>query len=126
MRKGGNQSPAVEAAAIHHGLIVPTLTLTPVQRLPSSSIRTDLVHPRLQDTRVRKIYYTASTGGSVSVSVLLPLLLLLLWATGIRHYARLWPIEGAEKAIDRSHGGRGIVLLKKREHELTLSCLLAL
>ena len=121
------QSPAVEpAASIHHGGIVPTLTLTPIQRLPSSRIRTDLVHPCLQDTRVRKIYYTASTGGSVSVSLLLPLLLLLLWAR-LGEIPGLGAIERAQKAIGGGSQGRGgLVLLEKRKHKLTLSGLLPL
>lgn len=44
-KKVEGESPAVETTAIHH--VVPTLTLTPIQSLPSDSIRTDLVHPRL-------------------------------------------------------------------------------
>jgi hypothetical protein len=58
--------------------------------------------------------------------VLLPLLLLFLWATGLGCYTCLRPIERAEKAIDGSQGRWGLVLLKKREHELTLYGLLAL
>jgi hypothetical protein len=84
------------------------------------------MHPRLQNARVRKIYYTASTGGSVSVSLLLPLLLLLLRATRVKYGTCLGPIERAEKAVDGSQGRWGGVLLKKRKHKLTLCGLLAL
>lgn len=105
-------SPAVEAASVHHGMIVPTLTLTPIQPLPSASVRTGLMHPRLQNTRVRKIYYTASTGGSVSVSVLLPPLLLPLWSR-FGACARLGAIERAEKAIGGSQGRGSVMLWRK-------------
>ena len=56
------------------GLREQTLTLTSVQALPCAG--TTLMVSCPQDTRVRMINYTAPKGGSVSISMLLPLLLL--------------------------------------------------
>jgi hypothetical protein len=79
--------PASPVASAVHG-IQPTLphSLTSgsacaVQPVPASigAAVVLLVQPRLQNTRVRiNIDYTAPRGGSVSMPVLLPLLLLLL------------------------------------------------
>jgi hypothetical protein len=70
------KSPSsTEPATVHAmGLREQTLTLTSVQALPCAG--TTLMVSCPQDTRVRMINYTAPKGGSVSMSMLLPLLLL--------------------------------------------------
>ena len=112
--------PPAEPTAVHQARIVPTLTLTTKEPLPRGGAGL-LVHSRLQNTRVRKIdYSTSSRGGSVSMSMLLPFLLLLLRPVVLMR-SRGRSIQRTENARGRARGRTGRVLMeKRRKHVLTL------
>ena len=99
-RRKSKVSPSrITIAAVHHG-IEPTLSLA-LSAVETMASRASLMHPRLQSIRVRKIHYTTPRGGSVSMSVLLPLFLVLLQAMVII-CTRLRPVREA-----RESGGKG-------------------